>query len=625
MQPPLSPGTEVNPPVSLCTLAGWLRHEGHDVRILDLDLDIQEGDGSEHERSVDLMMRQLTDFEPEMLAVTSMYNNSLQAARLVTAAKEANEALVTIAGGPHFGALSKESLERIPHLDFAVEGEGEQAISSLIAALENGGSWQDIPSLHFRDNGELRSNPQGELIDMSQLGNAWSDLGDAIDLRRYADTIPKDSARRLVYTEAGRGCPFKCTFCATAPFWRRKFRVKPVPVLIDELRFLYEELGYDSFVLVHDLLTVNKRFMSDFCDAMIEANMPVQWMANSRTDIKLPGLLPKMKAAGCWKLFFGVESASERMQEAFDKHLDQGEIFDTITELRDNGLSCTCSFVIGFEEETPEEISASVLSGARLKLLGAEIVQFHRLRLWPPARLTEEEHEVEFDLDSLRIEYPFTKLPPQDIEEIENDKTFFSGYFVPLSQAGTSPQLAQVEMFFHHIVALTPATVVVLGQSMGNELVPRFYDVLERLGGIEREVLDWSEGDLWSNWEAIRPWLDGLIATIDDERSLALLTGLVDYEEKRLRFTQGDWSDGDGAAAAGDGWVVFPSSVNASQIAAKLAASQPLEDDVLQPILVVLARPADGGFASYGLGMEMLPKLEAKDPELIEALNGLTQ
>lgn len=248
------------------------------------------------------------------------------------------------------------------------------------------------------------------------------------------------------------------------------------------------------------------------------------------------------------------------MQEAFDKHLDQGEVFDTSTELRDNGLSCTCSFVIGFEDETPEEISASILSGARLKLLGAEIVA-----------------------------------------------------------AGAGRDV------LHHIVALTPTTVVALGQSMGNELVPRFYEVLERLGGIRREDLDWAEGDLWSNWEAIRPWLDGLIATIDDERSLTLLTGLVDYEEKRLRFTKGDWSDGEGASAAGDGWVVFPSSVNASQIAAKLAAAQPLEDDVLQPILVVLARPAGGGFASYGLGMEMLPKLEAKDPELIEALNGLTQ
>ena len=61
------------------------------------------------------------------------------------------------------------------------------------------------------------------------------------------------------------------------------------------------------------------------------ARLPVEWMANSRTDIRLKGLLPKMKASGCWKLFFGVENASDRVQKAIDKHLNVAGVDMTIT------------------------------------------------------------------------------------------------------------------------------------------------------------------------------------------------------------------------------------------------------------------------------------------------------
>ena len=622
LQPPLSPASEVNPPVGLCTLAAWLQGQGHEVRILDLDLDVRKGDGSEHQQSVDMMLRQIADFEPGLLAVTSMYSNSLQAARLLATAKEQHPGLITVAGGPHFGALPAESMRRIPQLDAAVEGEGEQALSALITAVEQGTSWADIPSLHFRSNGELRANPQGPLLDLGTFGPIWQGLGEAVSLDRYAGTIPQGAPRKLMYVEAGRGCPYHCTFCATAPFWQRKFRVKPVDVLVEEIRFLHEHLGYDSFVLVHDLLTVSRKFISDFCDAMLQSQLPVEWMANSRTDIKLPGLLPKMKAAGCWKLFFGVESASDRMQEAFDKHLDQKEVFHTITELAEHGLASTCSFVIGFEHETPEEVSASIASGARLKLLGAEIVQFHRLRLWPPARLTKEGLPVEFDLDSLRIEYPFTQLPDDDVDAIRNDNVFFSGYFVPLSGAGNSTQLAQVEMFFHHVVAIAPLTLAALAQFLGEKLVPSFYAALDRLGTIQRQQLDWEGGGLWANWQALRPWLDALIASADDQAA-EILCGLADYEEKRLRFTKSTWGEGDGAVAQGEGWVVFPCSVNAPKAIASLCAGQPLGPEVLEAILVVLVRRPGNNFQAYSLEPAMLSRLRTKDPELLKALADL--
>src|SRR5947208_14090575 len=127
-------------------------------------------------------------------------------------------------------------------------------------------------------------------------------------------------------------------------------------------------------MLVYDLLTVDKRFINRCSEAMMESRLPVEWMANHRTDINLRGLLPKMKTAGCWAMFFGVESASARLQKEMHKGLKREGVVSTISGLSDLGIATTCSFVIGFPDETSEELSSTISMGAELKIIGAGMI-----------------------------------------------------------------------------------------------------------------------------------------------------------------------------------------------------------------------------------------------------------
>lgn len=620
-QPPLLPASEVTPPLGLCTLASWLQYLGHQVRIIDLDLEVKTVPRDAQQLYVELFIAELANFRPEVVAVTSMYSNSLQAERLVRVAKQYGPAIVTVAGGSHFGALGIHSLHRIRELDYVVEGEGEATFASLLEALDGGEPVSDIGRLCYRAGGEARSNPASPLLDLAKLPPMWSTLEGCISLDRYASTIPEHAARRIMYIEAGRGCPFACTFCATAPFWQRKYRVKPVHRIVDEIKFLYEQLGYDSFILVHDLLTVNQRFMSEFCDAMLEARLPVEWMANSRTDIRLRGLLPKMKAAGCWKLFMGVESASERVQESIDKHLNMDDVLSTVIDLGEHGISATCSFIIGFPDESAVELSPTIGLGARLKLLGVETVQFHRLRLFPPSRLTRANLSGEFDLDSLRIEYPFINIPEDDIEAIESDPEFFAGYFTPNSQAGSSEQLAQVEMFFHHTVALAPITIRALAHFAGEDLVPSFYRALSEQGNIMRESLDWESGNLRSNWLALRPLLDAWVQghVKMDAWQLELVCGLIGYEEHRLHFVSSRDGLVDRALTCGDNWAAFALSVDVVEVLGRLRSNVRLTPELLTHSIIVLARETPATFAAYTVDTSLLPRLLSHQPEIVSA------
>jgi radical SAM superfamily enzyme YgiQ (UPF0313 family) len=623
-QPPLLPLAEVTPPLGLTTLASWLIAQGHETRILDLDLDVRERDSAHESRYVPLFERALDEFAPDVCAVTSMYSNSLQAEHLVRAAKRRRQDLVTVAGGAHFGALGVASLRRLPELDFAIQGEGEPALAKLLDTLASGGAWKDVPSLCHRVNGEIVVNTSPAQMNLADLPPMWSTLGDSLDLRRYTATIQPGTERRLIYIEAGRGCPFACTFCATAPFWKRQFRVKPAQMIVDEMRYLYEEHNYDSFVLVHDLLTVSHKFMAELCDALIDAKLPVEWLANSRTDIRLKELVPKLKAAGCWKLFFGVESASARVQDLVDKHLDPADAITTLAELARHGISATTSFVVGHPEERPDEMSATIALGARLKLMGAELVQFHRMRMWPPAPITKMDLPVTFDIDSLRIEYPFPEVPQEDVDAILSDNDFFSGYFVPETVAGTSAQLAQVEMFFHHTVTLSPFTIAALGQLTHGGLVAAFYDALADVGSLKREELSWDPTTApHLVWRALRPLFKALIAHAPltaETRTLA--EGIFGYEEWRLHFATGVPTP-EPAAAEGNTWSAYLSPMDISAAIERLRAGEELTEDLLEPRILILAREAAGGFASFELDADQLSELKRPDSELVRELSAV--
>lgn len=595
VNPPLVPTRESAPPVGLCSLASQLIQDGHQVRVLDLDLELKYVQINSQSTYKRLFCTGVTEFKPDLVGFTSMYNNSLQAERLIRVSKQHFPQIPTVAGGPHFGAMAGSALTRVEELDYVIEGEGEVALSALVSFLEKTTD-TPVPNLCYRVNGDIKSNRRAPLLELDRLPRMWTTLGEAIDLHRYAETIPRDAPRKGICVEAGRGCPYTCVFCAPAVFWERKYRVKPIQTLIEEMRYLSQTFGYDSFLLVHDLLTVDRKYVTNLCHALKDAELPVEWMANSRTDIDLGYLLPTMRAAGCWKLFFGVESASERLQKEIDKNLNTEETLRTIESLARNDIEATCSFVIGFPDESLAELSATIRLGARLKLIGAETVQFHRLRLWPPAPLVKVNTRTEFDLESFKLEYPFAAVQTRDVEAIRSSPEFFSGYFAPTSSAGRGEQLAQVELFFQQAVGLAPVTISVLGTFLEERLIDCFYEAIEKVGPIDRYAIDWVSGDPLSYWEAICPLLRHMAraASANSSWSSVLLENVFRYELNRLEIIVGNNWNIDGASLAVDGCVAFPLEIDVFELLRRIRAEQPLDQSLLQPFQIILTRSPRG-------------------------------
>lgn len=620
MQPPLTTAAEVQPPLGLCVLAAHVLGAGHRVSILDLDLDVKSVRQSP-DYYLEKFRATLREKRPQVVGVTSMFNNSLLAERLICAAKRLEPGLVTVAGGSHFGALPEQSLARIAALDYVIRGEGETALCNLLSALDQQTPPDHVPGLCYRSSsGAVVKNPAGPLLDLKTVRSTWHNLKDVLELGDYAATIAPESPRKTIYIEAGRGCPYACSFCATAPFWERRYRVKSIECIVSEMRFLYEQIGYNMFMLVHDLLTADKRFINQLCDALFTARLPVEWTANHRADIELGALAPKMRSAGCLSVFMGTESASDRIQKEVQKGLTRDQTLSTVRSLLNSGISSTCSFIVGFPSETAADVSATLGFAAQLKMIGAEPVQIHRLRRWPPAPLAAVDLPSSFDLEALRIEYPFDSIPEADIDTIRADPSFFIGYFTPATLAGSSYELAQLELLFANLLATFPVTAGALATVYGNQLVSAYCQALARQGPISRATLHSPLNVRAVLAPYISEWITCDSKLVEWQRML--LAGAVSYERVRIGFMlQADNCSAE-AALSGSNWIAFETAIDIVALLRCLAEGVDLTPALCRDGYVVLTRDERGAVRGFALGGQTIERLRRGDRELLGIVEG---
>jgi hypothetical protein len=206
-----------------------------------------------------------------------------------------------------------------------------------------------VPGLAFR---------RGAAIERTQSGPVIVDL-DAVPPPSF-HLLPDVQRYPFYPVEAGRGCPFSCTFCSTNDFFRRKFRLRSPAAILREMDRLHALYSVRAFDLVHDMFTVDRRKVVEFCQTMLDAGRGYRWTCSARTDCVDEPLLRLMWEAGCRGLFFGVESGSPRMQKSMDKCLDIDEALRAIHTATGQGIETTVALITGFPDEERSDLEATL-------------------------------------------------------------------------------------------------------------------------------------------------------------------------------------------------------------------------------------------------------------------------
>lgn len=330
------PHTDV-PPLGLAYMAAFLEEGGHQVRIADMNLEMEvTGDMA----------------WADLVGISCYTHNYHLAVKIKEEARSMEKP--TVIGGPHACALPEDIMG--DGFDYAVMGDGEYAIMALADALETHGSLEGVPSLVYMVGDEIKKNPMKRVKDLDALPLPARHL---LDLDKYSFPGAISSSR---------GCSNTCIICSSRLI-SGTLRHRSVKSVLAEVKMLKEKGIHEIFFTDPNFASDRKRTL-EICRGLAE--LDVRWFAELRLDHVDQEVIEEMGASGCKVIRFGIESGSERIIETIKKGIDISRVEDVVKAFVANGIVPVCGFIIGHPGETPEDFEKSKELALKVRDLGGE-------------------------------------------------------------------------------------------------------------------------------------------------------------------------------------------------------------------------------------------------------------
>ncbi len=378
------------PRVGLAYIASYLRENGVWVEVLDCR--------AEDATSKEIEDR-ITQFEPDVLAVSSFTEEIIESSMICNIAKRVDSSILTVVGGPHASAIPERTLEEFKHIDVAVYGEGEE---TMLKIVENESSMDlyQVQGIVHRNNGQIIRNEPRKLIDDIDLlpYPAW----DLFPLSKYRGiTSTNIREKKGVVLElpilSARGCPYNCNFCYRP--YGRAVRFRDPTKVVDEIEYAVNQYGATQFLFVEGTFGMDKQKSLAMCNQIIGRGLheKIKWIAETRADVVSEELLSMMKQAGCVLVGFGVESGNTQILKKSGKGITHSQVRESISLIKKIGIPFECYFIMGHPNETKSTIQESLdfVKALDPDLFNAGImIPYPGTKIWDMARKGEGNYRL---------------------------------------------------------------------------------------------------------------------------------------------------------------------------------------------------------------------------------------
>ena len=344
-------GKKVGPksePLSLLYIATFLNHNGHKAEVLDC-----EAEGISFEELENNIKKGNYDFVGVAM-LTSMFSQSLEVCKL---AKKVNPNIKVIVGGSHASVRPSETAQE-QCIDVVTIGEAEVTFKNILDAFEKNTSLDKVPGIAYKDKkGIVKKNePLPKIQDLDFFPIPDRKL---INMKLYRPSVSYYKRLPAYTMITTRGCPYRCTFCATA---NTGYRMHSIPRVIQEMKILVEEYGAKEILIRDDTFTLSKKRTIELCEAIIKEglNKKVIWDCITRAGLVDLELLKKMKESGCCGIHFGVEGGTQKLIDTIHKDATLDQIRNAFKWARQAGLETRGYFMIGLPGATKEDDLATI-------------------------------------------------------------------------------------------------------------------------------------------------------------------------------------------------------------------------------------------------------------------------
>lgn len=336
------------PPLGLGYIASSLVKHGIDVELIDCTFLSQQ----------EALLR-IKRSKPQIIGFYSMF--SMKKTSIDMAVKLRNDCKLLVAGGP---LPTLDPMSYLDVFDLVVIGEGEESMVELTECYEKGADFSTIQGIVYRHNGEVKfTEPRRFIENLNSLPFPSRDLFDN-------DSYKRHYIRRFGYSISplitSRGCPFSCDFCSR-PVFGQSFRVRSATNIVDEIEEIVE-LGYDRVWFADDCFTLNREQIIDVCNELWRRGLKVGWECLSRVDTMDADVARIMKSAGCIRVFFGIESGTNRILDLMRKQITIEQARKGVCVAKEAGLQVGAFFILGYPGENDESVLETVRFASGLPL-----------------------------------------------------------------------------------------------------------------------------------------------------------------------------------------------------------------------------------------------------------------
>ncbi len=365
-------------PLGLLYMAAVLEQHGIEVGVID-----GVGEELKHEELED----RIAEFGPDVVGIACMMTETYSdSAEMVRIARRAAPKAKIILGGHNASFVAEKIIENLPEADYVVVGEGEYTFLELVRSMSNKSSIRRVKGVMYRNNGRATFTgvrepvqnldelpfPAKRLLQQNARYGYFLYGGYRIALKNLSGII------------TSRGCPFGCTFCSCTAFSGRKVRARSPENVVKEMEYLVNERGVKQIFIVDDNFTVFPKRVMEICRLIKEKNINVNWFCEGRVDTASEEMYKAMANAGCWLIFLGLESGSQRILDYYEKKTTVEKGWQAVALAQKAGIDVIGSFIVGAPIETEEDYQKTL---DFIKRADMDVISINSLKVLPGTEL----------------------------------------------------------------------------------------------------------------------------------------------------------------------------------------------------------------------------------------------
>ena len=241
--------------------------------------------------------------------------------------------------------------------DFLVIGEGEETTFELYNAIMNNGSFNEVNGIAFLENETVIQTPARTKF--RELDDLPLPNRDAIPNEKYLETWKKNHGESSMTISTQRGCPYTCKWCSTAVYGQ-SYRRRPAHLVAQEMKMLKDKYNPDAIWFVDDVFTISHKWLTAFHEEVVKQNAQIRFECITRAERLNDEILRLLKEAGCFRIWIGAESGSQKIIDLMDRRVDVSQVKKVIQDTNALEIETGTFIMLGYPGETEDDITETI-------------------------------------------------------------------------------------------------------------------------------------------------------------------------------------------------------------------------------------------------------------------------